>query len=153
MLTQFTPFSTASEDTVLLDPWMTTENDLPWLISLGKKRYGSQYDYTTVEGWYRNIVLKSPLMFHAARTQNAFAISMISCLPWTPSEFECNIVFICADDGAMWEAMKLLRDSIEWARIRKCVRWKLSSDTETDVYAMAKRLGATQISPRFSLEL
>lgn len=134
-------------------PRVTTENDLPWLISLGKKRYGAAYDYTTVENWYRNIVLKSPLMFHSARTQNAFAISMISCLPWAPSDFECNIVFICADDGAMWEAMKLLRDSVAWAKLRKCSCWKLSSDTETEIFAMAKRLGATEVSPRYTLRL
>ena len=150
---QFAPEIVQPEDAVLLDPWLTTENDLHWLISLGKKRYGSQYDYGTVEGWYRNIVLKSPLMFRSARTQNAFAISMLSCLPWTPSEFECNVVFICADEGAMWESMKLLRDSIAWARQRKCTKWKLSSDTDKDVYMMAKRLGATEVSPRFTLEL
>jgi hypothetical protein len=134
------------------DPWMTTENDLPWLIYLGKKRYGLDYDYTTVEGWYRNIVLKSPLMFHSARTENAFAISMISTLPWLPSEFEANIIFICAEDGAMWEAMRLLRDSVAWAKLRKCKRWRMSSNTEYDVQAMARRLGATEITPRFSME-
>lgn len=131
---------------------MTTENDLPWLIYLGKKRYGAEYDYSTVENWYRNIVLKSPLMFHAARTQNAFAISMLSTLPWTPSEFECNVIFICADDGAMWQAMKLLRDSIAWAKKRKCKCWRLSSNTEHELHAMALRLGAREISPRFTLE-
>jgi hypothetical protein len=119
---------------------------------LGKKRYGSNYDYDTVEGWYRNIVLKSPLMFRSARTQNAFAISMLSCLPWAPNENECNVVFICADHGAMWESMKLLRDSIEWAKHRKCARWRLASNTEHDLHVMAKRLGATEMTPRFTME-
>jgi hypothetical protein len=134
-------------------PWMTTENDLPWLIYLGKKRYGTNFDYTTVEGWYRNIVLKSPLMFHCARMPNAFCISMISTVPWAPSEFEVNVIFICAEEGAMWEAMRLLRDSVAWAKTRKCCRWRVSSNTEYDVCAMAKRLGATEITPRFSMEL
>jgi len=136
-----------------MDPWLLSENDLPWLFFLGKKKYGTEWDEATTEGWFRNIVLKSPLMFHAVRTANAFCISMISVLPWLPSDFECNIVFICADDGAGWEAMKLMRDSIVWARKRKCVRWKLASDTEVDMYAIARRLGATEVSPRFTLVL
>jgi hypothetical protein len=142
--------------TVLVDNpvRLTTENDLQWLIYLGKKRYGTEgFDYSTVEGWYRNIVLKSPLMFRSARTDNAFVISMISTLPWTPSEFECNVIFVCAEEGAMWEAMKLVRDSVTWAEQRKCARWRLSSNTQFDVYAMARRVGATEISPRFCLEL
>ena len=143
----------SAQDTVLLDPWLLTENDIQWLIFLGKKRYGIDFDYATAESWFRNIVLKSPLMFHAVRTANAFSISMISTLPWMPAEFECNVVFVCADDGAMWEAFKLMRDSIEWARKRKCTRWRLSSDTSVDLCNMARRLGATEISPRFTLVL
>ena len=90
------------DQAVLLEPWLLTENDLPWLISLGKKRYGlnrgeSQFDYLTVEGWFRNIVLKSPLMFYPARLSNSFLIAMISCVPWLPSDFEAHIVFVCAE--------------------------------------------------------
>ena len=138
--------------TVLVEPWLLTENDIQWLIFLGKKRYGIDYDYLATEGWFRNVVLKSPIMFQPIRTANAFAISMLSCLPWLPSDFECNVVFICCDEGAMWEGMKLMRSSIEWAKKRKCVRWRISSDTQYDLAAMAKRLGATEISPRYLIE-
>ena len=53
----------------------------------------------------------------------------------------------------MWEAMKLLRASIAWARKRKCVRWRMSSDTDYDLAAMARRLGVNEESPRFTLNL
>ena len=121
--------STLGAATVLVDPWVLSENDIQWLISLGKKRYGEGFDYLTCEGWFRNIVLKSPLMFHPVRLANSFLISMLSCNPWAPSEFECNVVLVCADEGCMWEAAKLLRSSIEWARKRKCKRWRLAGDT------------------------
>lgn len=145
--------STLEEDTVLLEPWLLTENDLQWLISLGKKRYGEDYDYLTVEGWFRNIVLKNPTMFHAVRLQNSFLIGMLSCVPWLPSEFEYHTIFICTDFGHGWEAMKLLRSSIAWAKMRKLKRWRMSSDTDVDLAMMARRLGATEISPRFTLNL
>lgn len=140
-------------DIVPVQPWLTTENDLQWLIYLGKKRYGEAFDYVTVEGWYRNIVLKSPLMFHSVRMPNAFCISMISTLPWTPSEFESNVIFICAEEGSTWEVMRLLRASVAWARHRKCKTWRISSNTEHGVDALARRLGATEVSPRFLMEL
>lgn len=147
------PVLVSDQDAVLLDPWLLTENDIQWLIFLGKKRYGNNWDDATTENWFRNIVLKSPLMFHGVRTANAFCISMISVVPWMPADFEVNVVFICADDGYMWEAFKLLRDSIAWGRKRKCVRWKLSSDTDIDIAPMAYRLGATSLTPRYNLEL
>lgn len=150
---QWQPTLFNDEEAVLLEPWLLSETDLPWLISLGKKRYGGDYDYVTVEGWFRNLVLKNPMMFHPIRLANSFMIGMLSCVPWLPSEFECSVVFICADDGAMWEAMKLMRASIEWAKLRKCKRWRFTSDTEYDLAPFARRLGVTEISPRFTLNL
>ena len=135
------------------DPWLLTENDIEWMQRLGAKKYHVQYDPKTTEAWFRNTVLKSPLMFYATRLRSSFCVSMLACVPWLPNDFECHVVLACADDGAMWEVMKLLRDSIRWARFRKCKIWRLSSDTENDFAAIARRLGVTEISPRFSMEL
>lgn len=131
---------------------LLVEEDIPWIIELSVRRYGKDYDYATTEGWFRNIVLKQPVLFHPVRTEHAFCISMLSVLPWMPHLAECNVVFICADDGYMWEAMHLLRASIAWGRRRRCTMWRLSSETEYDVYQIAKRLGATEQSPRYGLK-
>jgi hypothetical protein len=74
---------------------------------------------------------------------------MLSIMPWFPAEPECSAIFACAEDGAMWDVIKLMRDSIEWARRRRCSMWRLSSDTAADFENVAKRLGATEISPRY----
>lgn len=105
------------------------------------------------EAWFRNIVLKGPLMFGAFRTDDAFLICMLSVLPWLPGETECNICFACADDGAMWQLMTLLRFSIDWAKKRKCTIWRLTSDTTYDLGPLALRLGAKEITPRYALNL
>lgn len=139
----------ASSSDILVEPWVCTEADIPWLIDLGKRRYGAGFDYVTTEGWFRNQVLKQPVLFYPARMPNAFAISMLSLKPWLPSHIECHVVFVCAEEGALWEAMKLMRASIDWARARRCNIWWLTSDTDYDLYPMAKRLGASEISPRF----
>lgn len=136
---------------VLVEPWLLTEEDIPWLFQLGRKKYSAKYDAVTTEGWFRNIVLKQPVMFHPVRMPNAFCISMLSIMPWLPAEAECNVVFICCDDGCMWEGMKLLRASIAWGKLRRCAIWRLSSDTDYDLQGMATRLGAKEISPRFCL--
>ena len=130
-----------------------TETDIPWLKYLGQKRYHEAFDLEGTEGWFRNIVLKGPLMFYPVRTDNAFLIAMLSCCPWTPSLFECNVILVCADDGAMWDALTLLRGSINWARRRQCVIWRLSSDTDYELSPLARRVGATELSPRFVLRL
>ena len=128
---------------------LLTEHDIPWLNYLCKKRYSNRYDSSTTENWFRNIVLKSPMTFYATRSDGAFQISMLSVMPWLPADAEANVIFVCADDNKMWEAMRLLRDSLEWARKRKCALWRLSSDTDFDFPGVAKRLGCTEVSPRY----
>lgn len=130
-----------------------TENDIFWVVWLGRKRYPKNYDPIGAEGWLRNVVLKTPLQFFPQRTENAFCVSMISVKPWTPSEQECHVAALCADDGALWDALFLLRWSQEWARSRRCTWWAMSSDTEYDFSMLAKRLGASDIQPRFALRL
>ena len=151
----FTPIieTTIEADTVLLDPWLLTENDLPWLHILFKKKYAAEFDSMTTESWFRNIVLKNPMMFYPVRLSNSFLIAMLSTLPWLPSQFDCNIICVCADDGFMWETIKLLRGSIDWARKRKCKHWMLASDTAFDLAPMAKRLNAKELWPRFMINL
>jgi hypothetical protein len=137
----------------LSEPRLITEADLLWVVWLGRKRYPKNYDPPGAEGWLRNIVLKNPLMFLPQRTTNAFLISMISVKPWTPGETECNVAALCADDGAMWEAMKLIRWSVEWARLRKCTLWSMMSDTDYDFTMLARRIGAVEAAPRFHMRL
>lgn len=145
--------SSIEADTVLLEPWLLSESDLPWLHFLFRKKYDSRFDPMTTEGWFRNIVLKNPAMFYPVRLANSFMIAMLSTLPWLPSDFDCNIICVCADDGALWEAAKLLRASVTWARKRGCKHWLMASDTVYDLAPMAKRLGANVLTPRFSITL
>lgn len=129
------------------------EGDLPWLLALCRRRYSSHFDHEGGEGWFRNIVMKAPLLFYPARTDNAFTITMLSCLPWLPNEWNADVVFTCADDGAMWEVISLLRRSIEWARYRRAATWRICSETDYDIASLAHRVGAHAIEPRYVLRL
>jgi hypothetical protein len=136
---------------VLVKP--ITEADIPWMLEVAAKRYPTdKFDLLSTETWFRNIVLKSPMIFLPIRTKNAFLVAMLCCVPWIPAEFETNIILVCADEGAMWEALRLLRVSVEWAKIRKCSSWRLTSEND-DLTMMARRIGANEISPRFQLRL
>lgn len=139
----------ASDLSVLVRPRLLTENDIPWLYDICRRRYSNDYDPISTELWFRNTVLKSPMFFCPQRTDNAFCISQLSAQAWLPTLFNCNVAFICAEEGAAWEALKLLRCSIEWAKSRKVHTWAVSSDTPTDLKAMAYRIGATEIYPRY----
>jgi hypothetical protein len=128
-------------------------DDLPWLHQVCAARYPERFNPQSTEGWYRNIVLQSPLLFYPARTDHAFCISMLSLVPWFPNDLECNTIMICAEDGWMWHAIHLLRNSIDWARSRKCTVWRVSSETDYNFEPLARRLGCTSKSPRFSMRL
>lgn len=130
-----------------------TVDDWPWIFNVTRKRYGPRYDLVTSEQWYRNRVLPEPGTFHPMRTTNAFCISMISWLPWLPAEPECGIVFICTSEepSGMWEGVKLLRESVQWGKERKCAVWRMATESMYDLGLMAKRIGATEVSPRYCI--
>lgn len=130
-----------------------TAEDVPWLRYLGAKRYPDRFEIESSVNWFLNIVLKNPMLFLAVRSPNAFLIQMISTLPWFPNEFQCNVVFIAADDDSMWEAIHLLRYGIEWGKRRRCADWRLAGDAEYDMGPIARRLLATEIQPRWVLSL
>ena len=130
-----------------------TDADMPWLTKLCIKRYSNRYDPTTTQQWYINVVLKNPLLFVAERTDNAFAISHLYTMPWTAKELEVDIMFLCADQGAVWEAVTLCRSSIKWAREHNAKKWRVSSETAFELGPIADRLGARLHSQRYIKEL
>lgn len=134
------------------------EKDLRWLDYLCLKRYSHRYDQEGTEIWFLNTVLKSPILFYPIRTDNAFTITMLSCVPWLPLEWNADVVFTCADETStnaqpIWEVIRLLRRSIEWSRKRNVAWWRISSDTEYNIAPLARRIGADKISSRFCLRL
>lgn len=141
--------ATVVEPVSIDTPRIMSEGDLEWLTYLCRKRYSHAYDPDSTQAWFKNIVLKSPVMFYPIRTRDAFVITMLSIVPWLPNDVDANVIFICADTDAMWQSFKLLRCSIEWAQRRRATLWRLSSDTDAELRAIAKRLGCTEIEPRF----
>jgi hypothetical protein len=132
---------------------LLVEDDLPWLHSLFTKRYPERYDAATTERWFRNVVVKDAMHMYAARTDAAFIVAMQVIMPWLPGDPEVNVVAICADDGAGWQVVKLLRDSIDWARKRNATIWRFASDTEYNVWPLAERVGARRVCPRYEINL
>lgn len=118
---------------------------------LGDRRYPASYDRLGVEMWVRNIVLKGPMMFLPIRTDDAFLIAILSTTPWVPQTPECNVALVCAEEKHMWQAIILLRASIEWAKRRKCSLWRLSSETDYDLEPIALKLGAKERQVRYAL--
>jgi hypothetical protein len=135
------------------DVRLLRESDIPWVLDLGVKRYPSHYDRVGAEGWLRNCVLPTPLLFYPARTANAFTISMLAIVPWIPTVIECNVVAMCADDGGLWEMNKLLRASVGWARARGANTWRVCSETDFDIGPLARRMGAKEQLPRYVMRL
>lgn len=133
-------------------PRLIKESDCEWMLELGKRRYSNEFDFQATELWFRNLVMRGPLMFLPMRTDNSFCISMLSTTPWRPSDPECNVALVAAEADCMWEAIALLRESIAWAKRRKCRLWRISSETGYDLRAIATRLGATSPDSRWVLK-
>jgi hypothetical protein len=123
------------------------------LVDLCKRRYDSRYSPETADVWLTNVVLKNPIQYYATRSADAFQITNLTTTPWTPATFKADIVFVAADHGRMWQILPLLRDSINWARDRRAAVWRFETETDFDLAPIMRRLGATDITPRYHLEL
>lgn len=127
-------------------------DDLPWGRELSLKRYRG-IDWPSCEAWFVRHVFKDPVHFYAVRTDNAFIVSRLDRQPWYPDDPEVYVQLACADEGCMWELFRLMRNSIEWARLCNAKHWRCCSNTEYDFAPIANRLGAREITPRFLMVL
>ena len=128
---------------------LAQDGDVEWMADLSRRRYPGNYDIEAAEMWFRNIVLKQPMVFYPIRTDHAFMVTLIALLPWLPGEPEANVVMLCAEDGHVWDSIKLARASLDWAIRRNCFKWGFNSDTTFDIGPIAERMGLVARNPRY----
>ena len=134
-------------DALTTEARTVTYDDLPWLLSLAYRRYRS-FDPGKTLSWLVEVI-RSPQAL-VLRDDDACCITVITTSPWhTPTESEAHVVFAFADKGKHWQLVRLLRQSVQWARMRGCKLWRCHSDTEYDVGVLAKRIGAKQAPQRW----
>lgn len=99
----------------------------------------------------RETVLKTPLRFHAMRTDAALCISFITEYPWLPNQHEVIVVSLVAD--SVWQTLPLLKESIAWACKREAAMWRFGAELAEDCAPLMRRLGIPQDKPRYKLLL
>jgi len=129
---------------------MSIDKDLAWVMSMGYRHYGPYDPGTTLEFLVRYFNSQDTLKL---RTNDAFLLAVQVRPAWRPTEAECHVSALCAEHGAHWQAMKLLRYSVAWAKALKCDRWRFHSETSSRIDALAKRVGAYQDTPRWRIDL
>ena len=129
------------------------EDDIVWMGALCSKRYQGKFDEKASAAWLRRTVFPNDRLFRAVRTNQAFAISRMDYAPWFPDDPEVSVQLACADHGHMLQLLKLLRDSVDWAKSRNAAIWRCCSDTEYRFDGIARLMGAEEIQPRFVMRL
>lgn len=132
--------------------WAISFDDLPWVLSLAHRRYTHTPDPGTTLAWLARII-QSPDVASAIRSDGAFCVATLNVPPWWPDERECHVSVLVADKGCHWQAISLLRETIQWARVRGCVRWYLSSETDVDFGLLAQRVGCTFQVVKYGIDL
>ena len=132
---------------------LVVEEDIPWMAALAERRYPANFDIEAATMWMRNIVLRQPMVFYPIRTDHAFMVTLISLLPWLPGEPEANVALLCAEEGWVWDSIKLARASLDWAYRRNCWKWGFNSITDFEIGPIARRMGIVQLAPRYMVRL
>ena len=125
-----------------------TPNDIPWVMSLASERYKNGWDAGTSLVALTQ-VMRTPTA-GAWRTDHAFLLVNCVSSAWYPKRVCCEVLALCDEEGHHWDAIKLLRHSIEWAKERGCANWSVRSDTHNELGALALRVGA-QPAPNYMI--
>lgn len=139
-----------SLDHITTDYRTITFDDIPWVLSLAYERY-RPFDPGTTLTWLVQILRRPEAL--AIRSDNAFLIANIVTGVWQPKERDCHVIFCCAADKHHWEAVRLVKQSVTWARGCGCRKWWFSSETDFDVEPLALRAGAKPDVMRYSIDL
>jgi hypothetical protein len=125
------------------------KDDLPWMIELARRRFRA-FDPVAAQSWFVNEVMTNDRYF-AVRTEDAFLIAVLSSMPWT-SRTEAIVLILITADGKPWQVVRLLRESINWARRRKAAHWHFWMD-DADAGALARRVGARENTNRYRVDI
>lgn len=129
------------------------EADIPWAVSLARRRYPGHYDFAAGEDWFRSVVFKNPHLYHACRTDHAFMITLLSANPWRPRDLEATVVMFCAEKKRVWDVIALARASLAWAKLSGCGLWAIHTDLERDITPIIDWLGVVKHSIRYVAHL
>ena len=114
--------------------------DVPWALSLAHRRYKAGYDPGGALLAVMNAI-NSPNAL-ALRSDHGFLGAHVAFPLWRPEQRDCMVVVLFTEEGHHWEAVRMLRYSVVWAREQKCSRWFLGGDGDKSLAALARRLGA-----------
>jgi hypothetical protein len=123
------------------------------MVEVMQRRFNNNMDGMVCAAMVRSHVLSNPMQYLCVRTTGGFLIAVLTYEWWRPQDPICNVIVVCAEDGKGWDALALLRLSIEWARERKATVWRYESDTMFDIGPLMRRLGIEKTTPRYKLNL
>ena len=125
-----------------------TVDDLPWVMSLWHHRYSKTYD----PGAALIILTQAMRSALAIRADNAFLVAHTTTAMTHPGQRVCHVLAVCAEEGHHWQAIKLLRASLDWAQEKSCTQWWIDSETGHQVGSLAARVGAMPM-PRYVIDI
>mgnify|MGYP001549724377 CR=1 FL=1 len=129
-----------------------TEADFPWCHDLCRRAYPmGYYDPRSAQNWFTGL-LKSPGVC-ALRGEKAFAIAAVQERPWNPARSDAFLLPVVAPDGSGFELYRIMRELVRWARAAGAEEFHFDAITGVDFGPIARRLGASPVSPNYVLKL
>lgn len=127
----------------MIETWRIQAADLSWALDLATRRYPT-FDRMATARWAIG-VLHEPRIY-MRRTRAAFVVGSLEAKVWLPKQLSCHMLFLCAEPGAHWQAMTLLRRLREWAIANQATRLFVGTDTGIDLGPMVNRLQPRGVS-------
>lgn len=130
-----------------------TIDDLDWMIDLAVKRFPKiVQDRDATESWLANALVNPS--FCVLLDDHGFAIGVGGTTIFNKHYTVANIHTLVTEKGNhIWEAIRMARHIKLWAEQHGAEELYLADSTDIDLGPIAKRIGATEITPRYVVKL
>lgn len=126
---------------------LATLDDLDFIMEVARERYPEE-----IADWdeARSFALDALKCEFAVviRGDFGFAMATLTRAKWSPY-VKAHLIFVACRQNKNMEGYKLVRTLTEWAFASGAVEFKLSSGTDFELDAFAKRLGAKPERPSY----
>lgn len=122
---------------------LVTLDDIPTIAEWALPRFRERHPRMGLEALMPMLkgAVDYPEFAHLVCTDNAVGMFAIEHTPWEPEPVVCDVFVTGRDASSAFEVSRVYQAGEQWARQVGAVEYRYGTDTDTDLSAIARRVG------------
>lgn len=129
-----------------------TVADIPAILAISRDSYTIVSDWEQTEAWMHRMINHPDCMF--VLSDNGYGVATLMAPFWAPGDLQGHMVILASRSGSSgMQGCALVRAMASWAKSRGAKVFRFGSETGIDLGPIARRLGARQNAPNYTMDL